>query len=129
MPAATPAQLDELYATYVNAGDLDGIVSLFETDALLTRPGRQVTGIEAIRVEFAANLRRIAAGRRLYPVSVRVQSTDGLALLRTIWRVEETEPTGQKVERESVTCEVGRLQADGTWKFVIDDPLVMTESR
>ncbi len=127
--AANPAELEELFAKYANTSDLDGLVSLYEAGALLTRADRQVRGIDAIRAEFTANLRQNTTTRRVHPVSVRVQSTDGLALVRTVWRVEVTDPTGRVAEREWVTCEVSRQQDDGTWKYIIDDPGVMADSR
>ena len=51
-----PAELAERYCEAFNARDLDAIVSLYETNALLTRPGREVRGLDQIRQAFVETL-------------------------------------------------------------------------
>ena len=48
--AAEPEELERLFVARVNAGDLDGLVALFEPDAVMAvAPGKVATGRAAIR--------------------------------------------------------------------------------
>jgi ketosteroid isomerase-like protein len=48
--AVEPEELGRLFLEHVNAGDLDAVVALYETDAILVAaPGRVVVGHAAIR--------------------------------------------------------------------------------
>lgn len=110
LPAAqTPADLHRLLAERGNAGDLDGIVALYEPDAILTFDREHpAIGHEAIRVAFAdllaTNVTFSAEGQRPF-----VQAGD-LAVTSATFG-----PT-------AFTCEVARRQPDGSWRWVIDIP-------
>lgn len=55
--AAVPEDLARLLVERVNAGDLDGVVALYEADAVLALPGGEVAeGEEGIR-RFYGDLR------------------------------------------------------------------------
>ena len=48
MPAKQPEECDLLIAEYINAGDVEGAVGLYEATAtLVTGPGKAVTGFGA----------------------------------------------------------------------------------
>jgi ketosteroid isomerase-like protein len=52
-----------------------------------------------------------------------VQSADGnIALTQAKWSVTGTDPDGKPVMMSGRSAEVARRQADGTRKFVIDNP-------
>ena len=52
--ALAPEDLDRLFLERANAGDVDGVVALYETDAVLAlAPGRLAVGTEAIRRVYA----------------------------------------------------------------------------
>jgi len=109
VPAATPGDLHRLLAERGNAKDLDGIVELYEPDAVLTFDrARPAIGHDAIRQAFADLLATDVVftdeGQRP-PLEV-----GDLAI--TSW---QSGPT-------SVTCEVARRQPDGSWRWVIDIP-------
>ena len=58
-PAKEPNDLARLFVQRANAGDLDGVVALFEPDAIMTGPdGGQIAGHQAIRAKYAAVLAR-----------------------------------------------------------------------
>jgi ketosteroid isomerase-like protein len=129
MPARSPEDLQDLYAGYFNAGDVEGIVTLYEPHALRAGQAGLVVGVDAIREVLSSALRmRERTGQLWHIKSVRVFSTGGLALSRTVWRVERRDRDGNKVEHELVTVEVCRQQDDGTWKYVIDAPFLLAES-
>lgn len=107
--AATPGDLHRLLADFGNARDLDGIVDLYEPDAVVTFDrDRPAIGHVAIRQAFAELLATdvtfTAEGQRP-PVQV-----GDLAI--TSWK---SGPTGY-------TCEVARRQPDGSWRWAIDIP-------
>ena len=55
--ATTPDALFRLFVERVNAGDLDGLVELYEPDgAVVFQPGQPTVGRDAIRVALAQML-------------------------------------------------------------------------
>ena len=120
MPANSPAQAHELFVKYFNAADLDGIVSLYEPNAILVKfPGPAVQGEAAIResmIEFLS-----INGHMKLRID-RVLSTDDIALLFSSWTLRGTAADGTPVVSSGQTSDVVRRQADGTWLFVIDNP-------
>jgi hypothetical protein len=106
-PARDPQDLERLLVTRQRAGDVEGMVALFEPDAVIDcGGGRLIRGREAIRafyVELKASGRKFEFGQQ----SPALVSGD-LALTSTHL------PDG------SATAEVARRQADGTWLWVID---------
>lgn len=106
-PALDPQDLERFLVTRQRAGDIEGMVALFEPDAVIdTGEGRQAVGIAEIRVLF---LDQMAAGMKFAIGEQRPALVMGeLALTSTLL------PDG------SVTSEVARQQADGTWLWVLD---------
>jgi ketosteroid isomerase-like protein len=50
MPARTPEELDILFASAINAGDIEALITLYEPGACLTpKPGQIVAGVTAVR--------------------------------------------------------------------------------
>ena len=121
MSAATPGQLSELYCAAFNAGDLEAIVALYEVDALLTRRGREVRGVQAIRAAFQETLITTPIAR-LSLESVEERRQGDLCLCVSRWTAEL-----KRDERRvsATTLEVCRRQADGAWKLLIDDPTTL----
>ena len=107
--AMSPGDLHRLLAERGNAGDLEGIVELYEPSAVVTFDrARPAIGHVAIRQAFAdllaTNVTFTAEGQRP-PLEV-----GDLAI--TSWK---SGPTGY-------TCEVARRQPDGSWRWAIDIP-------
>jgi ketosteroid isomerase-like protein len=106
-PARDPQDLERLLVVRQQAGDVDGMVALFEPDAVVdVGEGRLIRGEEAIR-RYYEELR--AEGRR-FEIGVQQDAvvSGDLALTST------NLPDG------SVTAEVARRRPDGTWRWVID---------
>ncbi|HEU5129900.1 MAG TPA: nuclear transport factor 2 family protein [Glycomyces sp.] len=104
-------QVTRLVAERLNAGDVDGIVELYEDDAVLAYPpDRPTMGTEAIRAIYRAmadqNVRFSTDERQLPTVYF-----EDLALASTA----AADGTGMRVQ-------VLRQQDDGTWKRIIDRP-------
>jgi ketosteroid isomerase-like protein len=106
VPARDPQDLERLLIERQWAGDIEGMVALFEPDAVIDTGDGLTAGHDAIRAlyeAFAATGRKFAKGKQ----SPAVINGD-LALTSTHL------PDG------SITAEVARRQEDGTWLWAID---------
>lgn len=117
--ARTPEELHRLWTEYFVAGDLDGLISLYEPDAaFVAQPGAFVTGLRAIREVLAGFI----ATRRKFEIQIgRAIQTGDLALLVSSWKLEG-EQRGEPFETSGRTADVARRQPDGSWLLVIDSP-------
>ena len=120
MPASKPEDCDYLVAEFINAGNVDAAVELYEPNAtFVAEPGKSITGHAAIRALMAG---MIATKPRLtMKVPVVVQNGE-LALLVSDYTVTSTGADGKPTSMSARGTEVVRRQADGTWRFVIDNP-------
>ena len=114
--AAAPEDLARLLVERVNAGDLDGVVALYEADAVLALPdGTVAEGENAIR-RFYEKL--LAAKPTFSPGDQSPPLCRGdLAL------------TSTRLAGAGATAEVARRQSDGSWRWLIDRPNVLPCSR
>jgi uncharacterized protein (TIGR02246 family) len=121
MPARTPGDCDRLFEEHVNAGDVEGVVTLYEEGgSLVQHDGGVASGHAAIRGVIA---RLVAMRPRLRNDVVKVvKAGEDLAVLYNDWTMSATGRDGLPRERAGKAIEVVRRQADGTWRFVIDDP-------
>jgi ketosteroid isomerase-like protein len=108
--ALQPEDLDRLFLERANAGDVDGVVDLYEPDAVLAfPPGRLATGRSVIREVYVDLL----ASRPRLTGEIRPAIRNGdMAITST-------------VRAGNATVEVARRQLDGTWLWLIDQPSVM----
>jgi ketosteroid isomerase-like protein len=98
-----------------NAGDLEGLVALYEPDAILNpSPDRTARGTAAIRATMQEFL---ALGGKIRIITTAVFEGSGIALTHGDWAL-----TGGNVELAGKTAEVLRQQPDGQWLYVIDNP-------
>jgi uncharacterized protein (TIGR02246 family) len=108
--AQTPEDLTRLFVERANAGDVDGLVALYEPDAVMAfPPGSVSTGRDAIRAVFEQML----ANRPHFepePPLPTVRSGD-LALTST-----------PPKDDAGARAQVVRRQPDGSWLRVIDQP-------
>ena len=119
MSARNPEDCDRLFGEGVNAGDAAAVVALYEPHAVLVFEGETLTGAGAIRGFLDAML---ATQPRIEMNVTRVLRSDDLAVLYNDWRMTATGSDGERVESSGKAIEVVRRQADGTWKYVLDDP-------
>jgi ketosteroid isomerase-like protein len=106
-PARDPQDLERLLVTRQLAGDVEGMVALFEPDAVVDDgEGRLHRGQDAIRTFFTE---LVASGRKFaFSAQHPAVISGDLAL------------TGTRSADGVVTAEVARRQDDGTWLWVID---------
>jgi len=111
MAGNTPEQLHELFASRFSAGDLAGLVDLYEGEAVIVTLNGPRQGKEAIGREIQALL---SMGLPI-TMTTRVSTIAGdLALLSCQWTIEGV-GTGH-------TAEVARRSADGMWRYIIHHP-------
>jgi len=118
---SNPEDVDRLFGERVNAGDLEGVVALYEPTATLVRQDRSsATGTEEIRKELAQLM--ALKPQITMNVSRIVSDGDGIAVLHDEWHLTGTGPDGKPLMLSGRASEVVRRQRDGTWRFVVDDP-------
>src|SRR5258708_40017799 len=117
----SPERLHRSFQDAFNRGDLDSIVELYELRAVLVRAGGSVQGIESIREAY----RGILAMRPTMELrTLAVNRAGDLAMLHGKWILQETGADGSPIRTEGRNTETARLQPDGRWLFVIDNPSV-----
>ena len=110
-PARHPEDLGRLFVERANAGDVEGLVALYEPDAVLALPGGGVaTGAEAIRRVY----QRLLSTGRSFTAEQQRPALRHAALALTSTRI----PGG-------ATAEVARRQPDDMWLWMIDRPDVL----
>jgi uncharacterized protein (TIGR02246 family) len=120
MSTATPEQVLQSIVTGINSGDLDSLMPLYEGDAAFaTQPGSLAPGASGIRDALGGF---ISMNGRLDLDVTRVLEVDDLALVVGVWSFDGTGPDGEPVQLSAKNADVLRRQADGTWRFVIDNP-------
>jgi uncharacterized protein (TIGR02246 family) len=120
--ARAPEELHALVEAAFNAGDVDGIVALYDDDATLIVPpdGTRATGKHAIRAAIEATLALKPAARM--EVLEKLES-DGLALTQGRWTLVGSGEHGTRVELSGHGTMVSRCQPDGSWRIVLDNPM------
>lgn len=106
-PAKEPNDLERLFLERANAGDVDGLVALYESDATLAcGDGEVVVGSAHIREFF---IHFLASHPQLTPgVQAPALCSGDLAL------------TSSRLGNGDVTAEIARRQLDGTWLWAVD---------
>jgi uncharacterized protein (TIGR02246 family) len=117
----TPEQLHQAFEDAFNSHDVDAIVALYEPDAVMVNANGALYGIDAIRELYR---RALATRPRIELHTLGVHRAGDLAMLHGKWTVREIAPDGAAIRREGRNTEVARLQPDGRWLFVIDQPSV-----
>ena len=111
-PARDPQDLERLLIVRQNQGDVEGMVALFEPDAVIDAAegdkstARMIRGHAEIRTFFTE---LCASGRKFRMGQQAPAVVNGdLAL------------TGTRMADGQMTAEVARRQSDGTWLWTID---------
>jgi uncharacterized protein (TIGR02246 family) len=120
MEAKKPEDVDRLFEERVNAGDLEGVLALYEPGATLVMPEGDMTGAAAVRDSWSQLL--AAQPQVQTHVTKVVRVGDDLAVLYNEWSGSMTGSDGQPTALAGKATEVVRRQADGTWRFIVDDP-------
>ena len=116
----TPEEVLNSVVEGINTGDLDFLMTLYETDACFaSQPGQPAKSPGSIRQSLHDFID--LKGKLDLKVKRVLQASD-LALVITEWSFSGTGPDGNPFNMASKSADVLRQQADGTWKFIIDNP-------
>ncbi|CDO35346.1 DUF4440 domain-containing protein [Novosphingobium sp. KN65.2] len=114
--------IDKLYDAWqerMNSGDLEGLVDLYVENVYYVNPdGVALSGKAAVRTDLAGLLAlkpQIVLGNRRHMVY------ENIALTTNHWRMNFFNADGVKQELTGGGIEVMRKEADGGWRYIIDD--------
>jgi uncharacterized protein (TIGR02246 family) len=120
--ARVPQDCGRILIDALHAGDLDTCVALYEPGAVLfKKSGEPMSGLEAIRAANAA-LIAIKPHFTIEFIKTTLNESGDLATTRMRATLSGSKPDGRAVQDTVHTLEVVRKQADGSWRYVIDDP-------
>ncbi len=123
MSARTAEDVHHLFTQFLLAGDLDGMVGLYEADAvavMVPQPGPIVRGHAAIR----EGLSELLAFRPQFELQIqKTLEIEDIAILYARWNFAGTDPDGNAVTMTGLTSDVVRRQSDGSWLLAIDNPV------
>lgn len=117
MSARSPEEICDLFQRYMAEGDIDAVMSVYDSDAvLLNRTGELQKGEEELRQELTP----FAAQKTCFSFNIKqvIRSGD-IALMHTMWNVSSSPPMSV------YAIEVARRQPDGTWRWLIGDPFTV----
>jgi ketosteroid isomerase-like protein len=114
-----PELMNAAFADGYNARDVDALLGLYEpTATVVNRDGSLAIGSERVR-EHLAGL--VSLGGRMTSTNRYAIVHDDIALVGAEWEIDLED--GRAPIRGS-TSEVLRRQPDGSWRYVIDHPIV-----
>jgi uncharacterized protein (TIGR02246 family) len=116
----TAQQLHSTFEEAFNRQDLDGLVAMYEPDAVMVQPdGSLAIGLDAIRQHFLGVL--ATNGRMTVHTRYAVEAAN-----TTLMSCEWTLTAGDET-KSAVTAEVARRQPNGGWLYFIDHPFASLE--
>ena len=114
-PAKKPNDLEKLFVACANAGDVEGLVALYEPKAIIADGDDVIAvGQKQIRkffTQFLANRPRLDPSRQAPALC-----SGDIAL------------TSSRIGNGDITAEIARRQPDGRWLWVVDQFTVGTKA-
>ncbi|MBL8174599.1 MAG: DUF4440 domain-containing protein [Bryobacterales bacterium] len=111
--------INEFHAAFVaafQARDVEALLAMYEDGAVfVARPGTVVSDAGGLRQAIEGF---VGSGFDLNLTTKDVLVKDDVALLRGQWQLK----SGDLVMMSGDTVEVARRQADGSWRYAIDNP-------
>jgi len=122
MPEKSPLEVDQFFESALAAGDLEGIVALYEEGAVVPGQPGQPSAVGPDQIREA-----MRAFTDLRPSNVKLEArvvaeVGDVAILYNDWSGTGNPPGGEAFPLSGKAIEVVRRKADGTWKFIFDDP-------
>jgi uncharacterized protein (TIGR02246 family) len=105
--ASDPNDLEKYFVQRANAGDIEGLVALYEPNAVLVDSNGEIAkGLNQIREFF---IKFLASRPQFEPSNQAVAVCSGDIAL-----------TSSNLSNGDVTAEIARRQPDGNWLWVVD---------
>ena len=116
-----PEDWPRVFERHLNAGDLDAVLELYESEARFVAPsGEMIVGRDRIR-EVIAEL--VQSKTKLTSRVVKAITLDNTTLLYTDFQGQPSMiRENETIELRFKAIELLRRQPDGTWKFIVGDP-------
>jgi ketosteroid isomerase-like protein len=125
-PTDDPEQLGRLFAERANAGDLEGLLALYEDTATFVGPdGVGASGRHDIHVRLEGLL---ATKPTITRTGSQVLIAGDIALMSNRWHLAIDAGNEAPVDVDGRSTEVARRQPEGGWLYVIDNPTVVSGS-
>lgn len=119
MLAEHPLDAVRLVDEAFNRGDLEGLLVLYEEDAVMVyRPGTVLRGKVELRDAFSRLLSLKATARQ---EKTFVLEAGDLALFTSRWTVKGTSPDGKVISRGGCGCTTLRWHAGAGWRIAIEN--------
>ncbi len=111
-----PRDMNRTFAQARNAGDVQGLLSLFEPEAVIQEEERRCAGTDELRAHLEW---LVALGGEMISENNFAVEAGELALLRADYAIYQD----GKITIAGSSAEVVRRQPDGSWLYVIDFPV------
>ncbi len=119
-PTPTPEAVHQNYSEYFRTSDLEGLVSLYEPNAIVVgEEGEEIKGTAKIREMFTDALKNKGT---LKIETLSEYLLDNIASIRVKWHMQAIDSEGNELDITNVASEVMRKQPDGNWLYIIDQP-------
>jgi len=118
MPAQNPEACEDLFAHYLNSGNVAELLALYEPQASHIAPdGTVAQGSDAIRLV----LDQFVAIRPKLVVTLKklVRAGVDLAVLYDDWTLDATGPDGGPLSMSGKSVHIVRQQPDSSWLFTL----------
>jgi len=116
MGVKSPTEISETFGNLFNSRDRDGLLALYATEGVLTIDGETSAQGGAAIGEMMAEM--LDSPLKISTRCATCHINGDTALVRTDWIL--TDPEGKEFMTGSSAEVLGR-QADGLWRFIIDD--------
>jgi uncharacterized protein (TIGR02246 family) len=118
MGADTPSHINARFAEGFNQRDVDGLLALYDADGCVVElDGSVAAGADAVRSHLS---RLVAIGGEMISTNRSAVLVGDTALVTAEWQIALDDGAGDIRGR---SAEVLRQQADGSWCYLIDQPL------
>ena len=117
MPATSPEDICRLFKEFMAQGDLDAVLSVYDSDAVFLNQSREAT---KSREDLRRVLAPLAAAKTVFDFNIKqIVQADDIALMHTEWKQSAPEPM------TVYAIEVAHRQRDGSWRGLIRDPFTL----
>jgi len=114
-----PSEMIEHVCSAIVKKDYDALLSYYEPNAVLVRPdGSEAVGLDAIRAEYQSYVEKVTS---MSGKAVWTHVADDLAVVRGEYTIAFLRANGETLEMSGSPIELLRKQADGSWKYIIDN--------